>query len=146
MLNWLLSTDPARRAGQEKFTRRAKARRVLSALVLCPTRELALQVHKHMEQVLAAGEEEEEEGEVAEEAGPSAEGSSKGKAKQGKKKALPVRAKQPPLVSIVSIVGGLSVQKQRRLLTRGCDILVATPGRLWDLCQEVRLVGEAIRH
>lgn len=60
----------------------------------------------------------------------------KGKAKKAGNKA-PLKAKQPPLVSIASVVGGLSVQKQRRLLTRGCDILVATPGRLWDLCQEV---------
>jgi hypothetical protein len=65
---------------------------------------------------------------------------SKGKAKKAGKKA-PVKAKQPPLVSITSVVGGLSVQKQRRLLTRGCDILVATPGRLWDLCQEVSVTG-----
>lgn len=93
-----------------------------------------------MEQILEAGQEVELEGEAV----PAGESSSKGKAKQGKK--APVKSKQPPLVSIVSIVGGLSVQKQRRLLTRGCDILVATPGRLWDLCQEVGLGSQQPRN
>ena len=37
-----------------------------------------------------------------------------------------------------SVVGGLSAQKQKRIVERGCDILVATPGRLWDLMQGVR--------
>lgn len=85
-----------------------------------------------MEQILVAGQEL-EAGKPEEVAGEVA---AKGKAKKAGKKA-PSKAKQPPLVSIASVVGGLSVQKQRRLLTRGCDILVATPGRLWDLCQEV---------
>lgn len=47
--------------------------------------------------------------------------------------------KGPPLVSVAAIVGGLSAQKQRRILDRGVDVLVATPGRLWDLLQEVRV-------
>ncbi|KAJ9109741.1 hypothetical protein QFC19_001971 [Naganishia cerealis] len=133
ILNWLLSTDPAATGEQERFARRAKARRVLSALVLCPTRELALQVHKHMEQIIAGGQEEPVEvANTADEAIPKAKG--KGKGSSGKKTGQ--QPKQPPLVSIASIVGGLSVQKQKRLLARGCDILVATPGRLWDLCKE----------
>lgn len=45
--------------------------------------------------------------------------------------------KPPPLVSIAAIVGGMSLQKQKRILDRGLDILVATPGRLWDIIQEV---------
>lgn len=44
----------------------------------------------------------------------------------------------PPLVSVAAIVGGMSAQKQRRILSRGVDVLVATPGRLWDILQEVR--------
>lgn len=43
----------------------------------------------------------------------------------------------PPLVSIAAIVGGMSAQKQRRILDRGVDVLVATPGRLWDILEEV---------
>jgi ATP-dependent RNA helicase DDX24/MAK5 len=42
-----------------------------------------------------------------------------------------------PKVSIAAIVGGMSAQKQRRLIERGVDILIATPGRLWDLLGEV---------
>lgn len=41
--------------------------------------------------------------------------------------------------SIASVTGGMSEQKQRRILQgyrgRGVDIIVATPGRLWDLCK-----------
>jgi ATP-dependent RNA helicase DDX24/MAK5 len=92
-----------------------------------------------MEQILAAGQEVDAENAEAEE-----EVESKGKTKKAGKKG-PAKAKQPPLVSITSVVGGLSVQKQRRLLTRGCDILVATPGRLWDLCQEVSGTGVVFR-
>jgi ATP-dependent RNA helicase DDX24/MAK5 len=45
--------------------------------------------------------------------------------------------KRPPRVSIGSVVGGLSAQKQKRIVERGCDVLVATPGRLWDLIKSV---------
>lgn len=38
---------------------------------------------------------------------------------------------------IASVIGGLSIQKQRRLLKRKPEIIVATPGRLWELLQEV---------
>ncbi|KAK4688530.1 ATP-dependent RNA helicase DDX24/MAK5, partial [Tremellales sp. Uapishka_1] len=81
-------------------------RRPLSALILCPTRELALQVSEHLSRVLAyalAPAEDE------------------------------VRKAGPPRISIGSVIGGLSAQKQKRIVERGCDILVATPGRLWDL-------------
>jgi len=30
----------------------------------------------------------------------------------------------------------MSAQKQKRILDRGVDVLVATPGRLWDIIQE----------
>ena len=41
------------------------------------------------------------------------------------------------IYQIAVIVGGLSMQKQRRILKRCPDIIVATPGRLWELVQEV---------
>ena len=44
--------------------------------------------------------------------------------------------RSPPLVSVAAIVGGMSAQKQRRVLGRGVDALVATPGRLWDILEE----------
>ncbi|WVO14692.1 hypothetical protein L204_102330 [Cryptococcus depauperatus] len=98
MLNWLLKMPAPK----------DRMKRALSGLVLCPTRELALQVVDHLNVVLSrAFFSNEEEGES--------------------------RKKSPPRISIGNIVGGLSQQKQKRILDRGCDILVATPGRLWDL-------------
>lgn len=66
----------------------------------------------------------------------------KGKNKKGKdaqEQATPPRKR--PDVSVAAIVGGMSAQKQRRIIDRGVDVLVATPGRLWDIMQEVRLVN-----
>lgn len=37
---------------------------------------------------------------------------------------------------IVTITGGLSIQKQERLLSHGPGIIVATPGRFLELCQQ----------
>ena len=67
----------------------------LRAVILTPTRELALQINKHLLQL----------------AGPAGLG-------------------------VAVVVGGLSVEKQIRLLARRPSIIVATPGRLWDLVQE----------
>ncbi len=39
-------------------------------------------------------------------------------------------------LSVNSIVGGTSVGKDRQKVSRGCDILVATPGRLVDLIEQ----------
>lgn len=72
----------------------------------------------------------------------------KGKGKKGANKKVeqpvkkvvkpaPAGPRPPPIVSVATVVGGLSSVKQKRLVARGCDILVATPGRLWDLCEEV---------
>lgn len=43
-----------------------------------------------------------------------------------------------PDIRIVSVTGGLSIQKQLRLLTEngGADVIVATPGRLWEVISE----------
>jgi len=35
------------------------------------------------------------------------------------------------------VVGGMSIQKQARLLRRCPEIIIATPGRLWQLIQQV---------
>ena len=67
----------------------------LRAVILTPTRELALQINKHLQHL----------------AGPVGLG-------------------------VAVVVGGLSVEKQIRLLARRPSIIVATPGRLWDLVQE----------
>lgn len=80
---------------------RSSGRRPLSALILCPTRELALQVTESLTAMLAV--------------------------------ACPTEKGKPPRISVGSVVGGLSQHKQQRIVERGADILVATPGRLWDL-------------
>ena len=47
-------------------------------------------------------------------------------------------------VRVVTVVGGQSIMKQVHLLSRGCDILVATPGRLIDLLDRGAVdLGEA---
>jgi hypothetical protein len=83
-------------------------------LILAPTRELALQVSSHLNSIMTSVEYEDKNTNVDE---------------AGKKR--------PPHVSVAAIVGGMSAQKQRRLLDRGIDVLVATPGRLWDILQDV---------
>lgn len=64
----------------------------LRALVITPTRELALQVTDHLKEVA---------------------------------KGINVR--------VVPIVGGMSTEKQERLLNARPEIIVGTPGRLWEL-------------
>ncbi|KAJ4746272.1 ATP-dependent RNA helicase MAK5 [Rhynchospora pubera] len=64
----------------------------LRALIVAPTRELALQVCDHLKQ-----------------AGKSLD------------------------IYVVPIVGGMSLEKQERLLKRRPHIVVGTPGRLWEL-------------
>ncbi|KAL6517155.1 hypothetical protein OROHE_017861 [Orobanche hederae] len=65
---------------------------VLRALIITPTRELALQVTDHL-----------------------------------KKVALGIN------IRVVPIVGGMSTEKQERLLKARPEIVVGTPGRLWEL-------------
>lgn len=68
----------------------------LRALILTPTRELAIQIKKHIENVIKFSN-----------------------------------------VTVGVVVGGMSVQKQERLIRKYCpDILVATPGRLWELIED----------
>ena len=69
--------------------------------------------------------------------GSGKNGMGKGKGKDKEVQELPSAPKGPPPVSVAAIVGGMSAQKQRRILDRGVDVLVATPGRLWDILQEV---------
>ncbi len=39
-------------------------------------------------------------------------------------------------IQVASVVGGLSLQKQQRVLESKPEIVVATPGRLWELIQQ----------
>ncbi|KAG8802760.1 ATP-dependent RNA helicase, partial [Serendipita sp. 399] len=80
--------------------------RRLKALIITPTRELALQVMSHLNSCAPPRSEEQQ------------------------------MAHLPPRISIAAIVGGMSSHKQSRLIERGADIIVATPGRLWELLSE----------
>ncbi|CCM03263.1 uncharacterized protein FIBRA_05390 [Fibroporia radiculosa] len=128
----------------------SKTRRSVRALILTPTRELALQVSSHLNACLNSGD-------IGEDPAPeskSSQGSSTRKNAKGKGKEkvtsgaqlLSGRSKDPPLVSVAAIVGGMSAQKQRRILSRGIDVLVATPGRLWDIIQEDDELATQIEH
>ncbi|KAF9045738.1 DEAD-domain-containing protein [Hymenopellis radicata] len=80
------------------------------ALILLPTRELALQVVQHIKSACTA-----------------------------------VNGKSPtPVVSVAAIVGGMSSQKQDRILARGVHIVVGTPGRLWDVIQTNETLKEQL--
>ncbi|KAJ7666104.1 ATP-dependent RNA helicase [Mycena polygramma] len=100
----------------------SKRKRQLGALILAPTRELALQVSSHLNACLNTVE-------IVDEVKRK---KSKNKAEQSE----PATARAPPLISVAAIVGGMSSQKQRRILDRGVDVLVATPGRLWDIMED----------
>ncbi|KAI3626233.1 hypothetical protein CBS9595_001594 [Malassezia furfur] len=82
--------------------------RPLEALILTPTRELALQVTQHLRAVSAAG------GHFA---------------------------------HVATVCGGMSVQKQQRLLEQrgGAHIVVATPGRLWDVLKQDDAFARRVR-
>ncbi|KAH9401958.1 ATP-dependent RNA helicase ddx24 [Tyrophagus putrescentiae] len=72
----------------------------LRGLILTPTRELAVQIKKHIEAITIGGS-----------------GSS-----------------NRDLVRTALVVGGLAIQKQERILSHHQpDIVVATPGRLWEI-------------
>lgn len=65
------------------------------ALILEPTRELAVQVRKHLETVSKYTQ-----------------------------------------IKFANVLGGMSVEKQRRVLTKRPEVIIATPGRLWQLIEE----------
>ena len=95
----------------------------MRALILAPTRELALQISSHLNACL-------NDVDASEERVTSKD---------------PKLPKPPPLVSIAAIVGGMSPHKQKRILSRGVDVLVATPGRLWDIMQEVCNIQRSVK-
>ena len=49
-------------------------------------------------------------------------------------------------VRIVTVVGGQSILKQMQALKRGCDILVATPGRLIDLIEREAVILDQVTY
>lgn len=73
------------------------------ALVVLPTRELAMQIEQHLSAFSKAT----------------------------------TSLEEGHGLSIATLTGGLSIQKQRRLLERA-DVVVATPGRLWEVMSEAQ--------
>ncbi|KYM89644.1 ATP-dependent RNA helicase DDX24 [Atta colombica] len=67
----------------------------LYALILTPTRELAIQIKNHLTQAVKYTD-----------------------------------------VKIAVVLGGMAAVKQERILNKGPEIVIATPGRLWELIQE----------
>uniref|UniRef100_A0A1A9V5E6 ATP-dependent RNA helicase n=1 Tax=Glossina austeni TaxID=7395 RepID=A0A1A9V5E6_GLOAU len=67
----------------------------LYALILTPTRELAVQIKNHL-----------------------------------------IAAAKYTGIKVAAIFGGLSIDKQERVLNKGPEIIVATPGRFWELFQQ----------
>lgn len=63
----------------------------IQALILTPTRELAMQIYKHLKAITE--------------------------------------------LSIGCLVGGMSKEKQRRIINLAPTIFIATPGRLWDFIE-----------
>jgi len=45
-------------------------------------------------------------------------------------------AKYVPFISIIAVVGGIAIPKQERLLSKKPDIIVATPGRFWEMMDQ----------
>ena len=90
-----LVLDESGCAGADAGMKLDRKRRALRALILAPTRELAMQVCDMLKAV----------------------------------------AKHTD-VDVVPVVGGMSVQKQERLLRRRPEVVVATPGRLWELMHQ----------
>ncbi|XP_046417990.1 ATP-dependent RNA helicase DDX24 [Neodiprion fabricii] len=74
---------------------RGSPKKPLYALILTPTRELAIQVKNHL-----------------------------------------VKAAKYTGIRIAVVVGGMAAVKQERILSKSPEIVVATPGRLWELIQE----------
>ncbi|KAK0097218.1 hypothetical protein PV326_002874 [Microctonus aethiopoides] len=70
-------------------------RKPLYALILTPTRELAIQIQSHMR-----------------------------------------NAAKYTDINIAVIVGGMAAVKQERILNKGPEIVIATPGRLWELMDQ----------
>tara|TARA_Y100000996_G_scaffold370080_1_gene317419 strand:+ start:37912 stop:39324 length:1413 start_codon:yes stop_codon:yes gene_type:complete len=82
---------------------RCKSQGVPQSIILCPTRELAVQVSEELELL------------------------------QGKKG-----------LKIISVYGGTDIEKQAKILSAGCDIVVGTPGRVIDMTKKGHLDLEKI--
>ncbi|SCV69134.1 BQ2448_2154 [Microbotryum intermedium] len=119
ILSYILHNPPSS-STEENPTR-------LAALILTPARELALQVRAAINEVairtnhLLPNE------------------------LQDPNVNAPRKRERRHHISVVALTGGMSVEKQKRQLDRGADVLVATPGRLWDMIGENDSLARAIK-
>jgi ATP-dependent RNA helicase DDX24/MAK5 len=90
------------------------------ALILTPTRELAIQVQKELQEYTKF---------PADDLVRRNEGKNKKKANERFAKNFPTKT----VIRVAAILGGLAEEKQLRLLGINPEIIVATPGRLWEL-------------
>jgi len=94
----------------------------MKALILVPTRELAMQVTKEISGYCKVPDEK---------LLCELRGDSKKKKKKNKKAEKIIQTEG--ICRVGTIVGGLSKEKQERVLKSRPEIIVATPGRLWEL-------------
>jgi superfamily II DNA/RNA helicase len=105
-LQYLLSVEDERKdiENTNEETPKSKIDTPLTALILCPTRELAMQVSNEYSKLVKST----------------------------------VNEPYHNRIKCGSIVGGLSEQKQKRILNvRRPPLIVGTPGRLWDLVRVI---------
>ena len=98
----------------------------MSALILTPTRELAMQIHKHLSDIITDMDKAYQEQTKKDQAGNEEEEYDVN---------ADLSITYAP-VTITTVVGGIAEQKQIRLLSKQPDIVVATPGRLWTLISQ----------
>jgi ATP-dependent RNA helicase DDX24/MAK5 len=105
ILHHLLTEEDERRKQEDHSTDESFSY-PLTALILCPTRELAMQVSTEFSKLVYDIEQDR-------------------------------TSESRSLIQCGTIVGGLSEQKQKRVLdVKRPPVLVGTPGRLWDLVSE----------
>lgn len=75
-------------------TKVVKGQKKLRALIITPTRELAVQIEKHLKAVAKYTD-----------------------------------------ITICLVIGGMAAPKQERILRKGPDIVIGTPGRLWEMIE-----------
>lgn len=80
---------------EDKSNTGTQTEKPLRALIVTPTRELAVQVKSHLASVLVHTD-----------------------------------------IKIAVVIGGVASEKQQRILNRGPEIVVGTPGRLWELIEQ----------
>ena len=71
------------------------------ALIIVPTRELSIQVKKHLDNILIDNS----------------------------------TQKSLYKIKVLNLLGGMAIEKQKRELSRNPEILISTPGRLWELIE-----------